>query len=169
MGKYAYQLTDGIDLMEIEGVNYNLIMTLISEVGLDLESSFPNAKNFTSWLGLCPNKRITGGKILSTKSKKNKHRLATAFRQAANSIGNQKDTPLSDFFRRLAFKKGRKIAITATARKLAVIVYNMLVKKQSYQPQAVEDYREKVRIQKIKYIQKTIQQLEIKVEEIAFA
>lgn len=169
LAKYAYQLTDGVDLMEIDGVSYNLIMTLAAEVGFDLASSFPSAKNFTSWMGLCPNKRITGGKVLSTKSNKNKNRLAQAFRQAANAVGRQKNTALSDFFRSIAFKKGRKIAITATARKLAVIVYIMLVNKQPYKPQGLEDYREKVRIQKVKYIQRTIQQLEIKVEEISFA
>jgi len=155
--------------MEINGVSYNLIMTLAAEVGFDLASSFPSPKNFTSWMGLCPNKRITGGKVLSTKTNKNKSRLAQAFRQAANAVGRQKNTPLSDFFRRIAFKKGRRVAITATARKLAVIVYIMLVEKQSYRPQVLEDYREKVRIQKVKYIQRTIQQLKIKAEEIAFS
>jgi hypothetical protein len=154
--------------MEIDGVNYNLIMTLAAEVGFELAIAFPSPKNFTSWMGLCPNKRITGGKILSSKSNKKKNRLAQAFRQAANTIGRQKNTPMADFFRRIAFAKGRKVAITATARKLAVIVYIMLVNKQKYQPQGLEDYREKVRTKKVKYIQRTIQQLEIKVDEIAF-
>ena len=154
--------------MEIDGVSYNLIMTLAAEVGFDLVKDFPSPKNFTSWMGLCPNKRITGGKILSTKSNKNKNRLAQAFRQSANTIGRQKDTPMADFFRRIAFKKGRKVAITATARKLAVLVYIMLVNREQYKPQGLEDYRKKVRIQKVKYIQRTIQQLEIKATEIAF-
>lgn len=155
--------------MEIGGVGYNLIITIAAEVGFDLEDSFPSSKNFTSWMGLSPNKRITGGKILSSKSKKNKSRLAQAFRQSANTIGRQKDTPLSDFFKRIAYKKGRKVAITATARKLAVIVYHMIVNKQAYQPQGVEDYREKVRQQKIRFIQKTIKNLGIESKELEFS
>jgi len=154
--------------MEINGVSYNLVMTLASEVGFELATAFASPKNFTSWLGLSPNKRITGGKILSSKTTKKKSRLAQAFRQAANAIGRQKETAMSDFFKRLSHKKGRKIAITATARKLAVVVYKMLVNKEKYQPQGVADYREKVRLQKLKYIQRTIKQLEIKAEEIAF-
>lgn len=152
--------------MAIDGVGYNLVLSLASEVGFDLASSFSNAKKFSSWLCLCPNRRVTGGKVISSKSKKNKSRLALAFRQAANAAGRQKDTPLSDFFRRIAYKKGRKVAITATARKLSVIVYQMLVNKQPYRPDGLEDYREKVRQQKVKYIQRTIKQLEIKATEL---
>jgi len=154
--------------MAIDGVSYHLIMTLASEVGFDLAQSFPSAKQFTSWMGLSPNKRITGGKVLSSKTKKNKSRLAQAFRQAANAVGRQKDTPLSDFFRRIAFRKGRKCAITATARKLAVIVYKMLVNNEAYHPEGLESYRTKVRQQKIKYIQRTIEQLDIEKQELAF-
>lgn len=152
--------------MEIDGVSYNLVLTLAAEVGFDLADHFPTAKHFTSWMGLSPNRRITGGKTLSSKTQKNKNRLAYAFRQAANTVGRQKDTALSDFFKRMAFRKGRKVAITATARKLAVISYNMLTKKQPYQPQQVEAYREKVRHKKLKSIQKTMKQLDITVEEL---
>ena len=152
--------------MAINGVNYNLILTLCAEVGFDLGKSFSNSKKFSSWLCLCPNKKITGGKVLSSRSKKNKNRLAVAFRRAANAVGRQKDTPLSDFFRRIAFKKGRKVAITATARKLSVIVYLMLTGKQNYQPEGLDDYREKVRKQKINYIQKTIKQLGLSSTEL---
>ena len=77
---------------------------------------------------------MSGGKVLSSKTRKNKGRLAYAFRQAANAVGNQKDTALSHAFRALAYKHGRKVAITATARKIATIVYNMLEKGQPYQP-----------------------------------
>ena len=153
VAQYAYQLTDGVDLSEIEGVSYGFILSLISEVGLDL-SKFPSSKHFASWLGLCPNKKISGGKVLSSKTKKNKGRLAVAFRQAANSAGNQKDTAMSYFFKKMAFRKGRRAAITATAHKIATIVYNMLSKKQSYRPMNAEDYQNLVREQKIMRIQK---------------
>ncbi len=166
MAQYAYQLTDGIDLTEIEGVSYGLLLTLISEVGLDL-SKFPSSKHFASWLGLSPNTKISGGKILSSKTKKNSGRLAVAFRQAANSVGNQKDTALSHFFHKMAYRKGRKAAITATAHKIAVIIYKMLDEKQGYKPMSNEQYKELIRNQKINRIQKSINKLKLTAEELA--
>lgn len=166
LGRYAYQLCDGIDLMEVDGISYNLVLTLASEVGFDLEGAFPSAKHFASWMGLSPNRRVTGGKTLSSRTQRNRNRLAKAFRQCANTVGRQKGTALSDFFRRIALKKGRKVAITATARKLAVVTYIMLTKKQGYQPEGVEGYRQKARAKKVRYIQKTMKQLDIRAEEL---
>ena len=166
--EYAYQLTDGVDLMSIDGVNLDTILTIIAEVGLDLKEKFPSAKHFASWLGLTPNKKITGGKVKSSRTQKNKNKLAYAFRQCANTVGNQKDTALSYFFRRIAYGKGRKKAIVATARKIAIIVYHMLTNKEAYKPVALEEYQQKVRQQKINNIQKTIKRLGIKEQEIVF-
>lgn len=136
--KYAYQLSDGVDLMQIEGVSLTTVLTIISEVGLDLGKKFPSARHFASWLGLSPNHKMSGGKILSRKSKKNRHHLAVAFRRAANALGRQrKATYLTQFFKRLSYKKGRKLAICATAHKLAIIVYNMLVNKEAYRPHPI--------------------------------
>lgn len=154
--------------MQIDGVSFGLILTLIAEVGLDL-SKFPSAKHFVSWLCLSPNKKVSGGKVLSSKTRKNKNRLTTAFRQAANSVGNQKDTALSHAFRALAYKHGRKVAITATARKIATIVYNMLEKGQPYQPLGTEEYQKLVRQKKLMNIQRTIEKLDVKAAELAFA
>jgi len=166
--KYIYQLTDGIDLTQIEGIAEGTILTLISEVGLDL-SKFPTAKHFASWLGLAPNKKVSGGKVLSSKTAKNKGRLSVAFRQAANAAGLQKDTSMSYFFRKMAYRKGRKAAITATARKLAVIVYNMLTKKIDYQPLDTKQYEHRIRNQKIKHLQNTINKLALKQDEFIFS
>lgn len=164
---YAYQLSDGVDLMQIDGISYNTVLTLVAEVGLDLGAHFSTHKHFVSWLGLCPNRKVTGGKVFSSKSKKNKNRLSVAFRQAANTVGRQKNTVLSHFFRRIAFKKGRKIAITATARKLAVIVYQMLVNKEAYRQEEVAKYDQKVRKQKVKQIQKTMKRFNIEANDLA--
>ncbi len=165
----SYQLTYGIDLTKVDGIGVGFLLNLIAEVGIDL-SKFPTAKHFTSWLCLCPNKRISGNRVISSKTQKNKSRLAYAFRQAANAIGNQKeDTALSLFFRRLAFKQGRKVAIVGTARKLATIVYNMLQNGQDYEPLGSEEYQQLVRHNKLKNIQRTIQKLGIKPEELVFA
>ena len=154
--------------MAIDGFSLHTLLSLVSETGLDLQAKFPSAKHFTSWLGLSPNKKVTGGKTFSSKTSSNKNPLAHAFRQAANVVGNMKDTPLAHFFRRIAFRKGRKGAITATARKLAVIVYNMLAYGQEYNPIDLQAYQEQVRTQKVKHIQRTIQRLQVKENEIAF-
>lgn len=142
-----------------------MLLNLIAEVGLDL-SAFPSSKHFVSWLCLCPNKRITGGKVISSKTRKNQGRLSYAFRQAANSVGNQKNTALSHAFAAIAFRKGRKVAITATARKIAIIVYNMLVKGQPYQPMGTKEYQEIIRQKKIKNLRKTIAKLDVDIKEL---
>jgi len=163
----AYQLTYGIDLTTVDGIGVTLILTIIAEVGIDL-SKFPTAKHFVSWLCLCPNKKVSGNRVLSSRSRKNKSRLAYSFRQAANAVGRQKDSTLSYFFRRIAYKHGRKVAITATARKLAIIVYNMLEKKQPYNPIGASKYHELVRENKLKHVQRAIQKHNIKSDELAF-
>ncbi|KAA6335264.1 hypothetical protein EZS27_016479 [termite gut metagenome] len=108
-------------------------LSIISEIGPEGFHKFQSAKQFASWLRLAPNNKISGGKVLSSKIPKGSNRLKIALRSAANVIGNLKDTPLSDFFRRVCYRKGRMVAISATARKLAVIIWNMVVKRQPYQ------------------------------------
>lgn len=126
----AYQMTNGVDLSQIEGVNVNTIMTMMTETGFDLKQSFKTGKHFASWLGYAPNRKITGGKTMSSNTQKVKSPLSYAIRQAANAAGNSKGR-LGDFFRRLAFRKGRMVAITATARKIAVIIFKMLEDRKS--------------------------------------
>jgi len=130
----AFQYFGGIDLMEIEGVSHATVLTIISEIGPEGFNKFPTAKHFTSWMRLAPNNKISGGEVLSHRTPKGSNRMKTALRQAANAIGNLKDTHLSNFFRKIAFKKGRQVAVNATARKLAVIIWNMVTKKQAYKP-----------------------------------
>lgn len=167
LARYVFQLTDGVDLTQVDGIAHRTLLTLVGETGVDL-SKFPSGKHFVSWMCICSNNKITGGKVKSSKSRKNKSRLANAFRQAANAVEHQ-DTALGHYFRAMAYRKGRKIAIQATARKIAITVYNMLQKGQPYQPQSVEEYLEKVRSQKIKNIQRTIKKLGLKPEELNFA
>ena len=106
----------------------------MSEIGPDGLSNFKTAKHFVSWLRLAPNRKISGGKILSNRTPKGSNRLKIALRNAANAVGNLKDSYLTKFFKKLAYKRGRKTAITATARKLAVIIWNMVTKKEQYNP-----------------------------------
>ena len=108
---------------------YEIFESKMSEMGLECIRRFPTANHFVSWLRFAPNNKISGGKVLSSKVPKGSSSIKIALRRAANAIGNLKDSiPLSDFFKRINFRKGRVSAISATARKLAVIIWNMVVK-----------------------------------------
>ena len=169
MNKIGIQYFEGVDLMAIEGVNDATVMAFISEIGLEGIKKFKTAKEFTAWLRLAPNNKISGGKVLSHHLPKGSNRLKIALRQAANVIGNLKDGHLNDFFRRINYKKGRATAVSATARKLAVIIWNMLSKGEQYQPPTEYlflDQKRKMGI--MKRISKQIVKFDIKMEEIGF-
>jgi transposase len=169
LNQASFQYFGGVDLMKIEGVNHSTIMSIMSEVGPDGFEEFPSAKHFTSWLRLAPNNKISGGKLLSSKTPKGSNRLKIALRNAANAIGNLKDTHLSDFFKRVAFKKGRTVAVSATARKLAVIIWNMIVKKIQYEPPKEYLFLDQKRKQKlVTRIKKQITKFDIKPDEVGF-
>jgi transposase len=169
MNQVAYKYFEGVDLMAIEGVNDATIMSIISEVGLEGIKKFSSSKQFTGWLRLAPNNKISGGKVLSHHIPKGSSRLKIAFRNAANTIGNLKEGYLSDFFRRINYKKGRVTAINATARKLAVIIWNMLVKKMPYNP-PVEylflDQKRKMKL--ISNIKRNIAKFALEPEDVGF-
>lgn len=170
MNYIAYQYFEGVDLMEIEGVNDATIMAIISEIGLEGIKKFGASKQFTAWLRLAPNNKISGGKVLSHHLPKGSSRLKIAFRNAANAIGNQKEGHLADFFRKINYKKGRATAVSATARKLAVIIWNMLVKGEPYNPPTKYMYLdEKRRLGLVKRIKKQIDKFEINPEQLGFA
>ena len=164
----SYQMSKGIDLLAIEGVSYNTVLSIMSEVGYDGIKKFRTAKHFTSWLRLAPNNRISGGKVLSSKVGKGSSRLKIALRQAANAIGNLKDsTPLRDFFHRINFRKGRVAAITATARKLAVIIWNMVVKGVQYKnPEGYLYLDQKRKLGLVKRIKKQIDKFGLTNEDL---
>jgi transposase len=170
LNQLAYQYFGGIDMMAIEGVSHSTILTLISEVGPDGFEKFPTAKHFTSWLRLAPNNKISGGKVLSHRIPKGSNRLKIALRQSANAIGNLKETHLSDFFRRVAFRKGRQAAVSATARKLAVIIWSMASKKTQYQPEKEYLFLDQKRqLRLVTRIRKQIVKFDFKPEQLGFA
>ena len=131
----SYQYFGGVDLLEIPGVSYSTVLTLMSEIGPNGLDEFPSSKHFTSWLRLAPNNKVSGGRVMSSRVQKGSNRMKLAFRNAAYSIAKLKGTPLHKFYKKIAFKKGGRKAITATARKLAVIVWNMITKKMAYRSQ----------------------------------
>ncbi len=155
--------------MKIEGLSHATILTIMSEVGPDGFKKFQTAKQFASWLRLAPNNKISGGKLLSNRVPKGSNRLKIALRNAANSIGNLKDTHLSDFFKRVAYRRGRTAAVSATARKLAVIIWNMIFKKIAYTPPTQYlflDQKRKIRV--IEKMKRNIAKLNLKPEEVGF-
>lgn len=164
----SYQFFGGVDLMAIEGVSHSTILTLMSEIGPNGLSKFKTAKHFSSWLRLAPNRKISGGKILSNRTPKGSGRLKIALRNAANAIGNLKEGYLAKFFKKVAYKRGRKTAITATARKLAVIIWNMVTKQKQYNPP--EEYLfldQKRKLGIVKRMRKQIAKFDITAEDLA--
>lgn len=156
-------------MLEIDGVGRSLILTILSETGFDLKSKFPSYKHYVSWLALCPNKKTSGGKILSSQTKKAKNNSAVAYRQAALNLAKKKDSALANFFNSIAYKKGGKVAVTATARKLAIIVYKMLETKQPFKAQNIQEYQEQMRKRKIKSIKRAMQKMNIGLQELNLA
>jgi transposase len=169
INQLSYQYFEGVDLMAIEGVNDATVMAFISEIGLEGIKKFESAKQFTSWLRLAPNNKISGGKVLSHHLPKGSNRLKIALRQAANSIGNLKEGHLADFFKRINYKKGRTTAISATARKLAVIIWNMLVKGVPYNPPSEYLFLDQKRkLKMVNRMKRNIAKFEIKPEDVGF-
>ena len=114
----------GKDLTQINGLGPYLALKLVAECGDDL-SAWPSAKHFTSWLCLAPGNEISGGKVLSSRTRRSGSRAAALLRLAAVTVGRT-DTALGAFYRRLSARIGKVKAITATARKIAVLFYNAL-------------------------------------------
>lgn len=170
LNQAAYQYFGGVDLMSIEGMSHATILSIISEIGPEGFHKFETAKHFTSWLRLAPNNKVSGGKLLSSKTPKGSNRLKIALRNAANAIGNLKDTHLSNFFNRVCYRKGRTVAVSATARKLAVILWNMVVKNMPYK--SPTDYLfldEKRKLGLVKRIRKQITKFELTNQDLGLA
>ena len=169
LNQIAYQYFGGIDLMAIEGVSHATVLSIMSEIGLNGFKKFSTSKEFGSWLRLAPNNKISGGKVLSNHVPKGSNRLKIALRQSANSIGNLKDTHLSDFFNRIAYRKGRPAAVSATARKLATIIWTMVTKKVQYKPPTEYLFLDqKRRLKAMQLMKKNIAKFDIKPEDVGF-
>jgi transposase len=138
----------GTDLTEVEGFEVLTVLGLLSECGTDL-SAFPTSKHFCSWLGLAPNNRITGGKVRSRRTRHVSSRIALLFRLAAQSLSRSQSW-LGGFLRSVAARKGMPKAIVATARKLAVIYYNLLTKGGEYTARSAAQYEDNHKERRLK-------------------
>ena len=148
----------GVNVLAIYGLSDVGALEILAETGTDL-SKWPTEKHFVSWLNLCPNNKISGGKLISSKlMKKLPNPASQAFRAAANGV-QKSDHWLGSYFRRKKAKGGQKYAIVATANKLATIYYKMVRDKKEFQPIDLLQYQEKYRLAKIQYLEKSLTKL----------
>jgi transposase len=147
----------GVDLMAITGLEASSAQVLVSEIGTDM-SKWPTEKHFASWLGLAPHNDISGGKVLRSKPLKGNRRAAQVLRLAAQTLGRTQ-TALGSYYRRLRARKGPTHAITATAHKLARILYHVLKHRTPYQPQSQELYEQHSRQRAIRRLKQTATRL----------
>ena len=133
-----YRIT-GVDLTRIDGISESTAQLILSEIGMDVASKWKTEAHFSSWLGLCPENAISGGKILGRGTRKVVNRVANALRMGAQSLLHSKSA-LGAFARRIRTRRGTPIAITATAHKLARLVYRMLRYGQDYVDIGQEQY-----------------------------
>jgi len=150
----------GVDLTAIDGIDALTAQTIISEIGLDM-SKWPTVKHFTSWLGLAPHTKKTGGKVISTRTKKTQNRANTALRVSAQTLWRSKSA-LGGFYRRMRARYGPAVAIVATAHKLARIIYRLLKFREAYVDPGEAYYEQQ-------YRERTLRTLKRKAASLGFA
>lgn len=138
----------GVDLTQVHGIGPYLALRLIAECGTDMRR-WPSAKHFTSWLTLSPGSKISGGRVLSAHTRKTTNRVTAHLRLAAVTVGRT-NTALGAFYRRLAARIGKAKAVTATARKIAILFYNVMRHGLTYQDPGADHYEQKYRERVIK-------------------
>jgi len=147
----------GVDLTQIHGLGPYLALKLVGECGTNL-AAWPSAKHFTSWLALAPHNKISGGKVLSSRTRRTSNRAASLLRLAAIAVGRT-DTALGAFYRRLSARVGKAKAITATARKIAVLFYNSLRHGMAYADPGAGYYEDRYRQRVLSNLQRRAKSL----------
>jgi transposase len=132
-----------VDLTRIDGLGLTAVMKILAEIGADL-SRFETVKHFCSWLGLCPGTKISGGKVLSAKTKRSANRVRQALKMAAMSLSHS-DSALGAFYRRLCSRMDKPRANTAVAHKLARMVYFMLTRGEAFVDKGQQHYEQQQR------------------------
>jgi transposase len=157
----------GIDLTQIHGLGPSLALKLVGECGTDL-SAWPSARHFTSWLCLAPGNKISGGKVLSARTRRSGSRAAALLRLAATTVGRT-ETALGAFYRRLSARIGKAKAVTATARKIAVLFYNALRHGMDYTDPGAASYEERYRRRVLTNLQRRAKSLGYVLQEASTA
>lgn len=157
----------GADLSQIDGFSAYTALKLVGECGMDM-SRWPTEKHFTSWLTLAPGNKISGGKVLSSKTRRSANRAAKIFRLSAANVGRT-NTALGAFYRRLASRVGKAKAVTATARKLAVLFYNALRYGLAYEDPGASYYEERYRERVLKGLRRRAKEFGYELTEVGVA
>lgn len=147
----------GVDLTAVPGLGVLSTQVIVSEIGLDM-TKWKSEKHFASWLGLCPEHRITGGAILKRQTRLVINRASIMLRHAAATL-RRSPTALGAFFRRICARRGAAKAVTATAHKLAKIIYRLLKYGEAYVETGQQQYEEKYRARLLKHLQKSADSL----------
>ena len=155
----------GVDLTTIEGIEEGTALVILSEIGTDM-SRWPSVKHLCSCLGLSPQHKISGGKVLSRHVRPGAHRVAVAMRLAARTV-QQARTALGAFYRRMRSRLGAPKAITATAHKLARLVYSLLQHGSAYVKQGLEAYESQYRERTVKAVARQAKALGYTLVELA--
>jgi transposase len=153
---HCYEMA-GVDLTAIDGVGVNTVLTVLAETGVDM-SPWRSERAFGSWLGVAPNPRKSGGRVLRSATRPNAQRAATAFRLAARSLTNSKSA-LGAFYRRLRARIGAPKAITAAAYKIAKLFYRMLKTKSPYHDVGQAVYDERFRARRLRSLHRMAAEL----------
>jgi len=155
----------GVDLVAVPGLNVSTTRVVLSEVGPDF-SAFAHAGAFSSWLTVCPNRKITGGRTLSSRTRKSKNRLTRALRMAAQSL-QFSHSALGAWYRRMKGRLGPAQANTAGAHKLARIIYHMVTTKQPYSEEHIQQQNEQHQRRREAYVRKQAQALGFQLVQMA--
>lgn len=153
----------GIDITGLPGIDQPTALKILAEIGGNV-NSWKSSKHFASWLGLCPGNKISGGRSLSGKTKRCQNKVAMLLRMAANGLWNAK-CYLGAFLRRMRNRLGGPKAITATAHKLAVILYTMIKEKKTYQELGEEFYEKTYRERRLKGLLRQANEMGLEVIE----
>jgi transposase len=146
------RLTGGIDLSQIDSIGPQTALQIIAEIGTDMRR-WKSEKHFTSWLALAPNNKVSGGRLLSSRTPPSANRAAVMLRRCAMSLGKT-STALGAFYRRLAARAGKAKAITATARNLALLVYRLMSGNFLYNDPGATAYHQLNRTRELKSLRK---------------
>lgn len=155
----------GVDLTRIPGLGVTVVMTLLSEIGPDL-SRFVSVKHFCAWLGLAPGTKISGGKVLASRTKFSANRARQALKMAAQALSHS-DSALGAFYRRLCMRMDKPRANTATAHKLARMVYFMLTRGEAFVEQGQQRYEEQQRQRSVAALKRRASAMGFKLEPVA--
>lgn len=147
----------GVDLTRIPGIDVTTAMTVLSEIGIDM-SRFETVKHFTSWLGLCPGTKISGGKVLGAATKRSVNRATQALKLAAAALRSSQSA-LGAYYRRMCARMDKGKAVTAAAHKLARLIYLMLTKGEEYTDQGQQYYEERYRERVVRSLSKRATEL----------